>query len=111
MKGPITADKVTQEQIQQASNIIKKKHNAKQVILFGSKARGLSDKESDIDFCVIIEKPKKRKIEIAREVRKDLRHYISAPLDVLIYDEKSFNERAALGITMEATILKEGIVL
>jgi len=111
MKGPITADKVRQEQILRASNTIKKKYDVKQVILFGSKARGLFDKESDIDFCVIIEEPKKRRIEIAREVRKELRNYISAPLDVLVYDEKRFYERASLGLTLEASILKEGIEL
>ncbi len=111
MKGPITADKVTQEQLRRASETVKKKYNVKKVILFGSKARGHLEKDSDIDLCFIIENPTKRRIEIAREVRKELRNYISAPLDVLIYDEKSFNERAALGITMEASILKEGIEL
>ena len=111
MTGPLTADEVTQEQMRQVFDCIKKKYNAKHVILFGSKARGISHRESDIDLCVIIEELKKRRIEIARDVRKDVRNYISSPLDVLVYDEKSFNERAALGITMEATILKEGIEL
>ena len=111
MAEPITADEVTQEQLRRASESIKKKHNAKKVILFGSKTRGHLEKDSDIDLCVIIEEPKKRRIEIAREVRKDLRRYISAPIDVLVYEEKNFNERAALGITMEASIQREGIEL
>ena len=111
MRRPITADEVTQEQLRLASDTVKKKHNAKKVILFGSKARGHLEKDSDIDLCIIIEEPKKRRIEIAREVRRDLRNYISAPLDVLVYDEKDFNERASLGITMEASIQKEGIEL
>ncbi len=111
MREPTTADEVTQAQLLEASDIVKKKYNAKKVILFGSKARGNLGRDSDIDLCIIIEKPERRRIDIAREVRTDLRNYITAPLDVLVYDEKSFNERAALGITMEASIQKEGIEL
>ena len=111
MKEPTTADEVTQAQLLEASDTVKKKYNAKKVILFGSKANGQLGKDSDIDLCIIIEEPKKRRIDIAREVRTDLRSYISAPLDVLVYDEKNFNERVALGITMEASIQKEGIEL
>ena len=111
MAKPLTADEVTREQLLEVSEEVKKNHNAKKVILFGSKAKGLLQKDSDIDLCIIIEKPSKRRIDIAREVRTDLRDYIAAPLDVLVYDEKSFNERAALGITMEASIQREGIEL
>ena len=92
----MTADLVTEEQMRLASEDIKMKYNIKRVILFGSKARGITHKDSDIDFCIIVERLKKRKIEAIREIKKDLRSFITAPIDILVYDEERFNESLEL---------------
>ena len=43
--------------IKEASKILREKFHAKEVILFGSKARGDDDMESDIDILVLIDEP------------------------------------------------------
>lgn len=43
--------------IMDASRLIREKYHAKEVILFGSKARGDDDTESDIDLLVLTDEP------------------------------------------------------
>ena len=96
-------------QIELLTNTIAKKIGAKQIIVFGSYAHGNSDKDSDLDLCVIIDLKDKRKIDIIREIRQELIDLISSPLDILVYSEKEFNERARLKNTLEHKIMKDGM--
>ena len=77
--------------------------------MFCSHAYGKPDEESDIDLCVITDLKNKRKIDIIREMRRELIDSISNPLDILVYTEKEFNERAGLRSTLEYKILQNGI--
>ena len=43
--------------IKEATKLLKKRFPVREVILFGSKARGDSDKESDIDLLLLTSKP------------------------------------------------------
>ena len=97
------------EQIEILKNTFNKKFAVKQIFIFGSHAYGEPDKDSDIDLCVITELNNKRKIDIIREIRRELIDLISNPLDILIYSEKEFDERAALRSTLEHKILTNGI--
>ncbi len=49
-----------------------------------------------------------RKIDIIREIRLGLIGLISNPIDILVYTEKEFNERADLRGTLEYKILFDG---
>ena len=96
-------------QIELLRNTLKVKFNVKQIFIFGSQAYGKTDKESDIDICVITDLNNKRKIDIIREMRRELIGLISNPLDILVYTEKEFKERAGHKNTFEYKILMDGI--
>ncbi len=95
-------------QVKTLVNKLKEKFNVRQIFVFGSQAYGKPDEESDIDLCVITDFNIKRKIDIIREMRRELIDLISNPLDILVYTEKEFNERADLRSTLEYKILLDG---
>ena len=97
------------ERIEMLGSKLKEKFNVRQIFIFGSQAYGKPDEESDIDLCVITDLKNKRKIDIIREMRRELMDLISNPLDILVYTEKEFNERAGLRSTLEYKILMDGI--
>jgi predicted nucleotidyltransferase len=72
---------ICNESIQNIKNQIINKFNPVDIILFGSLAKGLSRKGSDIDICVIKETDNKRKLiqDILFEVDEDV------DLDVVVY--------------------------
>lgn len=97
---------------EEINNIVMKiidKTSVVKIILFGSYAYGTPDSDSDIDLCVI-SKLAKRKIEILREIRKSLRGS-TVPIDILVYDETEFKDRANSTTSMEHLIEQKGIVL
>ena len=81
------------------------------VFLFGSAARGTDDAGSDLDLCVVLDVGSRREIEIAREISRELHTLVRRPLDVVVYDEAAFDERAALPLTLESEVAEEGVVL
>ena len=97
------------ERIEMLVSKLKEKFNIRQIFIFGSQAYGKPDEESDIDLCVIADLKNKRKIDIAREIRRALIGLISNSLDILVYSEKEFYERAGLRSTLEYKILMDGI--
>ncbi len=97
------------EQFELLKNTLKEKLGAKQVFIFGSHAYGEPDQDSDIDLCVITDLNNKRKIDVIREIRRELINLISNPLDILVYSENEFEERAGLSNTLEHKILMDGI--
>ena len=66
-------------------------------------------KDSDIDLCVITDLNNKRKIDIIREIRRELIDLIFNPLDILVYSEEEFKERAGLRSTLEHKIMTNGM--
>ncbi|MEK7729802.1 MAG: nucleotidyltransferase domain-containing protein [candidate division KSB1 bacterium] len=99
----------TRAQVELAREVLARKFEAKQVILFGSQANGDAVQESDIDLCVITALKDKRKIELTREIRRELLDLITSPLDILVYGEEEFLERAKLSNTLEHKIMRDGI--
>ena len=97
------------ERIETLVSKLNEKFNIRQIFIFGSQAYGKPDEESDIDLCVITDMKNKRKIDITREIRRELIDLISNSLDILVYSEKEFNERAGLRSTLEYKILMDGI--
>jgi len=100
-----------QRQIAHLANTIKEKFPVKRIILFGSRAYGHADSASDIDLCVITDLEDKRKIDVMRAIRREVRHAFSHALDILVYDEKEFADRAGLKTTLEYKISTEGKTL
>ncbi len=96
------------ERIETLVNKLKEKFDVRQIFIFGSQVYGKPDEESDIDLCVITDLKNKRKIDIIREMRRELMDLISNLLDILVYSEKEFNERADLRSTLEYKIMLDG---
>ncbi len=99
---------VQYEQLRKAARRIRDHYPGARVILFGSAARGTSGAESDVDLCVVVERPDRRPIEIGREIRREIRPILSGPLDLLVYDSSVFRDRAAQSVSFEAEIEEEG---
>jgi len=97
---------VNDQALQAAADKIKTQYSQAKILLFGSWAKNTNRTDSDIDLCVILENPKQRPIEISREIRKEIYPILHSPLDILVYDKKTFDERSAFPLTMEAEILE-----
>ena len=100
--------KATKKAVVQAANRIRVDYPGSRIVLFGSAARETDSADSDIDMCVILDSPGDRVINVQREIRSSIYPLIRKPLDLLVYDNKVFEERAALPVTFEAEILEHG---
>ena len=102
---------ISKAQINSLANSISKKFGTRKIFLFGSYAYGQPSSFSDIDFCVIANFGNKRKIDVIRDIRREIGRYLQNPLDILLYGEEEFNERAKLKNTLEYKILRYGILI
>ncbi len=105
------------EQLEKSKKIIQEileQNNIKliKIYLFGSRARGDFDKNSDFDFFIIIDKDLKftEKIEINTQIRRKLaENGISA--DIILQFEKKVEERKNNVGYLSYYVLKEGIII
>ena len=86
--------------------------NATKIYLFGSYARGSQTDKSDYDFFVVIPNNSIRPLEAMQKIYSLLAQYpMPIPVDILASYEKDFDERKKLPVSIEKTILAEGILL
>ncbi len=71
---------------------LKKEFNPLRVFLFGSRASGNENPESDFDFVVIVKETSKTRIENMRRARALAREVAGVSADVFVYDQKEFDE-------------------
>ena len=100
-----------------AISVIKKhigKNNLKikKIILFGSRARGDFNKDSDWDFLVIIDKELsfRDKNKIFVSIKRDLAK-LKIPTDIIIKSENSFNESKNSTGNISNFAKKEGVIV
>lgn len=101
----------TQAEIISVTNAISRKFDARKIFLFGSYALGDPSSDSDLDLCVIADLRGKRKLDLIREIRRELGVKLDVPLDILLYSEDEFEKRASLKNTFEHKIQREGKVI
>ncbi len=87
------------------------KFSTNKIFLFGSYAYGKPQPGSDLDFCILTDLGNKRKIKLIRDIRKEISLNFQIAIDILLYDNKEFNERAIHQNTLEYKILKQGILI
>ncbi|MDW7681754.1 MAG: nucleotidyltransferase domain-containing protein [bacterium] len=102
---------ISKNQITELAKNISKKFNTKKIIVFGSYAYGKPDSNSDLDLCIITDLGTKRKIDLLRDIRREIALSAQYPIDVLLYDDKEFTERAIHQNTLEHKIIKQGLVI
>ncbi|MBT3208545.1 MAG: nucleotidyltransferase domain-containing protein [Bacteroidetes bacterium] len=75
---------ITKKQINVLAESIANKFDAKKIFLFGSFAYGELQARSDLDFCIITDLGKKRKIELIRDIRREISQISQKPIDILL---------------------------
>jgi predicted nucleotidyltransferase len=103
--------KKTNLQLEKIVQVLSGKFGINKIFLFGSHAYGSPSIESDLDICLIADFKEKRKIDVLREIRRELSGKFKGSVDLLIYKENEFNERASFNSTLEHKISTEGILL
>lgn len=88
---------------------IKDSTNTDRIYLFGSYAYGNPNEDSDLDICVLTSDKNVRKIDMMRKIRKAISNVATMPVDLIVYYNEEFQERAKLDCTMEHKIALEGI--
>jgi predicted nucleotidyltransferase len=102
---------ISKNQISELADNISKKFNTKKIIVFGSYAYGKQNSNSDLDLCIVTNLGTKRKIDLLRDIRREITLSVQYPIDVLLYDVKEFTERAIHQNTLEYEIEKHGLLI
>jgi predicted nucleotidyltransferase len=86
-----------------------KKTNPEKIILFGSRASGASNEQSDIDL-IIVAPSKERPLERRMELRRMLVEYDRRiGLDLLVYTPDEFNMLAKEPSSFISSAVKQGV--
>jgi predicted nucleotidyltransferase len=80
------------------------------IYLFGSQARNDANEDSDIDFLIIKESNKPKRLR-ALEFRKELRGQNCYPVDILVYTPQEFKDECNIKGTIAYHVKKEGKLL
>lgn len=78
-------------------------------IIFGSFAKGTNTPSSDIDLLVIFPELHDDPFDLSYEIRKEIHKYVDRPIDLLVLDKPTYNQRKQLTWSLEHTISKEGV--
>ncbi len=98
---------VFKTEIENIKNQIVEKYNPADIYLFGSQAKGLIRKNSDIDLCVIINYINKR--QLIQEMLCELDYVVD--LDIVIYSEEEWIKNRDDLSTFASIINKTGVSL
>ncbi len=99
------------DQIKQITRIIIDDYKPDKVILFGSRARGDLNPDSDIDILVVSDKEKKLpRYKRGLQVRVKLSG-ILIPKDILFYTHDDFSRWQNIKQSFISTVIREGVVL
>lgn len=83
------------------------------VLLFGSRARGQADKESDYDLLIVTNDTfaPRVKMDWESKIRKALVHAFNLPFDVIVESEQEVNEKKNLIGHIVRYAMKEAVEL
>ena len=98
--------------IREASQILKERFPVKEVILFGSKARGDSDQESDIDLLLLTAKPlhwKERHAIVDALFEVEMRHDVV--ISIIVNTLHDWNEGICTVLPIHEEINREGVAM
>lgn len=92
-------------EIEDIKNQIIEKYNPKDIYLFGSHAKGLTKKNSDVDICVVINTDNKRKL--LQEMLYNIDY--NNDVDIVIYTEEEWNKYRFDAATFANIINRTGV--
>ena len=82
-------------------------YDPKKIYLFGSQAKNQANKDSDIDFMIIKESDKPKRLRTL-EFRKELRGHNYYPIDILVYTPQEFKNECNIKGTIAYRVKEEG---
>ncbi len=88
----------------------KMKAEVSSIVLFGSVAKGLQKKESDIDLFIISKDAKKAK-EQTRKLTEELFGFYKPLMEEHVFSEKDFDSMHRKGNDLVINLIKDGIIL
>jgi len=80
------------------------------IYLFGSRARGEAGPDSDFDFLVVVPDTMPRADWYPKKIFRLLAD-VDAPVDVVVWPRRRFEERLHLKASLPATVVREGTLL
>lgn len=81
------------------------------ILVFGSRARGDSTPQSDIDICVLFDHLPDRTLTVIQDLYRHLYEVETNPIDLVVYEESAFLQKAGKPGSFEARIKNEGVVV
>lgn len=90
--------------------ILSEAFHPERIYLFGSKARGDSNSDSDYDIMMVIARADEPRYRIAQKAL-DLLWDLGTAVDVLVWTLESFESRIKVNASLPATVIREGKLL
>ena len=87
------------------------KFSAEKAFVFGSRARGQADFDSDTDICFIFAAFPEDPMELMFHLRRSIHSITDEPIDILVFESEVFERKALEGSSLEYTILVEGVAV
>lgn len=100
---------VDTEKIDQIVNVIVAEHDPVKVVIFGSCAKGIISKDSDIDL-IIVKASDMPRFQRGLEIRKSLMG-AGVPIDLLVFTPEEFEEARNTRFSFLSMALKDSKVL
>ena len=100
-------DDVTRRAIENARRNI----GAQEAILFGSRARNEAGPDSDVDVCFLFLVFPEDPLELMFKLRRSIHETTDEALDILVYEQTTFDAKAALSHSFEHVIRTEGVAV
>lgn len=82
----------------------------RKIILFGSYAKGIINKNSDVDLLVVMDCTSEKKRELQAEIRRELREF-NVPKDIVVATEDDLERYKNSWWTIYYSAVKEGRVV
>ena len=98
--------------VREATRTLKERFPVKELILFGSKARGDSDQESDIDLLLLTEKPlhwKVRHAIVDALFEVEMKHDVV--ISIIVNTLHDWNEGICTALPIHEEITREGVAM
>lgn len=104
---------MTETMLQKMTSAVAQEVNPRQIILFGSHARGTAGPDSDVDLLIVEDEPfgpdRSRRKEIARILRT--LSSFAVPIDVLVYSVSELEQWRTTQNHVIAHAVNEGKIL